>query len=103
MALRRSYICRTNACSLKAIQDGTPLKPSYALAPKRTARSSIYLLTQTGVPFKSPKPVVSRSIQFALSENAKPKTIAERKKTLAAMLTSVAELGASRMEETIGK
>jgi hypothetical protein len=31
------------------------------------------------------------------------KTIAERKKTLAAMLASVAELGASRMEETIGK
>jgi hypothetical protein len=31
------------------------------------------------------------------------KTIAERKKTLAAMLASVAELGAARMEETIGK
>ena len=31
------------------------------------------------------------------------KTIAERKKTLAAMLANVAELGASRMEETIGK
>ena len=31
------------------------------------------------------------------------KTIAERKKTLAAMLASVAELGAGRMEETIGK
>src|SRR5215469_10676104 len=31
------------------------------------------------------------------------KTIAERKNTLAAMLASVAELGASRMEETIGK
>jgi len=30
-------------------------------------------------------------------------TIAERKKTLATMLASVAELGASRMEETIGK
>jgi transposase-like protein len=29
--------------------------------------------------------------------------IAERKKTLAAMLANVAELGASRMEETIGK
>ena len=29
--------------------------------------------------------------------------IAERKKTLATMLASVAELGASRMEETIGK
>jgi hypothetical protein len=31
------------------------------------------------------------------------KTIAERKKTLAAMLANVAELGAERMEETIGK
>jgi len=31
------------------------------------------------------------------------KSIAERKKTLAAKLASVAELGASRMEETIGK
>ncbi len=31
------------------------------------------------------------------------KTIAERKKTLAAMLANVAELGAGRMEETIGK
>src|SRR5215469_9396389 len=31
------------------------------------------------------------------------KTIAERKNTLAAMLATVAELGASRMEETIGK
>jgi len=30
-------------------------------------------------------------------------TIAERKKTLAAMLANVAELGANRMEETIGK
>lgn len=29
--------------------------------------------------------------------------IAERKKSLAAMLANVAELGASRMEETIGK
>jgi hypothetical protein len=29
--------------------------------------------------------------------------IAERKKTLAAMLANVAELGAGRMEETIGK
>jgi len=31
------------------------------------------------------------------------RTIAERKKTLAAMLANVAELGAARMEETIGK
>jgi transposase-like protein len=31
------------------------------------------------------------------------KSIAERKKTLAAMLANVAELGAERMEETIGK
>lgn len=31
------------------------------------------------------------------------KGIAERKKTLAAMLANVAELGAERMEETIGK
>src|SRR6516225_3078196 len=31
------------------------------------------------------------------------KTIAERKKTLAAMLANVAERGAERMEETIGK
>ena len=31
------------------------------------------------------------------------KTIAERKKTLAALLASVAERGAERMEETIGK
>jgi hypothetical protein len=30
-------------------------------------------------------------------------TIAERKKTLAALLANVAELGAARMEETIGK
>ena len=30
-------------------------------------------------------------------------TIAERKKTLAAMLANVAELGAERMQETIGK
>jgi hypothetical protein len=34
---------------------------------------------------------------------AKLHRIAERKKTLAAMLANVAELGASRMEETIGK
>src|SRR6476620_8430611 len=31
------------------------------------------------------------------------KSIAERKKTLAAMLANVAELGTARMEETIGK
>jgi hypothetical protein len=40
-------------------------------------------------------------IIFSLAREAK--SIAERKNTLAAKLASVAELGAERMEETIGK
>src|SRR5262245_27729211 len=37
------------------------------------------------------------------SREREAKSIAERKKTLVALLTSVAERGAERMEETIGK
>ena len=86
-----------------AIRHATPPKPSCALAPK-TYRKIVHLLAD---PYWS---VLQISKTCRVSEHTvrairkrEAQDIAERKKSLAAMLANVAELGAGRMEETIGK
>src|SRR5205814_5329598 len=86
-----------------AIRHAIPPKPSSALAQKPTVKLSIYSLTHTGAFSRSPKSAaVSEHTVRAIRER-EAQDIAERKKKLAIMLANVAELGAERMEETIGK
>ena len=100
---RRYRFRNTSSISPTATRHATPPKPSCALAQRRTAKPSSYSLTLIGVRCRFPNRFAFLSILSALSEHREAQDIAERKKSLAAMLANVAELGAGRMEETVGK
>ena len=103
MTAKRYRIRNMSRVFPTVIRHATPLKPSGALAQRRTAKPFSLLADPNWSAIQISKTCRVSEHTVRAIRTREAQDIAERKKSLAAMLANVAELGAGRMEETVGK